>query len=86
MDRPGHATMGRGMRDGEKQQVSHAHLENRLTKLTTPGVAASDPTRCACGAGERAGAMIAPFGTEDIGHTWLHSQCWREWYSKQLAG
>ena len=84
--RPGHATMGRGVRDGERQRISHAHLENPTDKTDTPGVAASDPTRCAhCGAGERAGAMIVPFGTEEIGHTWLHSECWRDWYTKRSA-
>ena len=44
----------------------------------------TDPTRCAwCGEGERSGATIVPFGTEVIGHTWLHSECWFEWYSKR---
>lgn len=86
MDRPGHATSGRDVRDGEKQLQSHVQLENTTDKTDAPGVAASDPTRCAhCGAGERSGAMIVPFGTEVIGHTWLHSGCWREWYSKRNA-
>jgi hypothetical protein len=29
--------------------------------------------------------MIVPFGTEVTGHTWLHSECWREWYTKRCA-
>jgi hypothetical protein len=27
--------------------------------------------------------MIVPFGSEATGHTWLHSECWREWYAKR---
>ena len=83
---PGHATMGRGVRDGERQLQSHAHLENPTDKTDTPGVAASDPIRCAhCGAGERAGAMIVPFGTDGISHAWLHSEGWRAGYTKRNA-
>jgi hypothetical protein len=45
---------------------------------------AGAPTRCGhCGGGERSGAMIVPFGTEVIGHTWLHSECWPAWYARR---
>jgi hypothetical protein len=86
MDRPGRATTGRGVREGEKQRKFHAHLENPTDKTDTNGADASDPTRCAhCGEGERSGSMIVPFGTEATGHTWLHSECWRAWYTKRCA-
>jgi hypothetical protein len=45
---------------------------------------AGDPTRCAhCGGGERSGAPVFPIGTEVTGHTWLHTECWRDWYAKR---
>ena len=86
MDRPDCATIGRGVREGQKQRKFRVYSETPTDKPDTNGADASDPTRCAhCGEGERSGAMIVPFGTEATGHTWLHSQCWRAWYTKRCA-
>jgi hypothetical protein len=44
------------------------------------------PGRChGCGEGEHAGDPLLPFGTEDTGHTWLHSRCWSGWYAARIA-
>jgi hypothetical protein len=46
----------------------------------------SVPGRChGCGEGEHAGDPLLPFGTEDTGHTWLHSRCWSGWYAARIA-
>jgi hypothetical protein len=41
----------------------------------------SPPGRClGCGAAEHAEEPLLPFGTESIGHAWLHSRCWPDWH------
>jgi hypothetical protein len=69
-----------------KEQKPGVHLETPTDRTDRSGAHAREPMRCAhCGEGERSGVMIVPFGTEEIGHTWLHSECWREWYTKRSA-
>jgi hypothetical protein len=44
------------------------------------------PGHCyGCGEVEQAGEPLLPFGTEDTGHTWLHSRCWPDWHSARKA-
>lgn len=44
----------------------------------------SPPGRClACGGGDRAQDALLPHGIEPAGHVWLHSRCWRGWFSAQ---
>jgi hypothetical protein len=44
------------------------------------------PDHCyGCGEVDRAGDPLLPFGTEDIGHTWLHSSCWPSWLADRRA-
>src|SRR5215211_9293985 len=46
--------------------------------------ASSQPGRCAwCGAPERRGTTILPFGAQTSGRAWLHAHCWEEWYRKR---
>ena len=78
---------GRATTENEKHQVVTsavarvAHVAHQIENDE-----AGDPTRCAhCGGGERSGAPVFPIGTEVIGHTWLHTECWREWYAKRCA-
>jgi hypothetical protein len=71
------------------QQITDA--VTRVTHVTREidrgRIEPTDRSRCAhCGEGDRSGAMVVPFGPTTAGHTWLHSQCWREWYSKRLGG
>jgi hypothetical protein len=41
----------------------------------------SAPGRClACGGGERECDPLLPFGTDTIGHAWVHRVCWPAWY------
>lgn len=41
----------------------------------------SSPDRClSCGENETAANPLLPYGSEDHGHAWLHSDCWRGWY------
>jgi hypothetical protein len=72
----------------EKHQVvtsADAHVAHVAHQIENDK--AGDPARCAhCGGGERSGAPVFPIGTEVIGHTWLHTECWREWYTKRCAG
>lgn len=76
-----------------KESPRRAMTENEKYQDLTSAVApvahqiddeAGDPTRCAhCGGGERSGAPVFPIGTAVIGHTWLHTECWRAWYTKR---
>jgi hypothetical protein len=44
--------------------------------------ASSEPGCCAwCGGEDSTHCQVVPFGTGDIGHTWLHSGCWPAWYA-----
>jgi hypothetical protein len=46
----------------------------------------SPPGRClGCGEAERAEDPLLPFGTETIGHAWLHSCCWRPWHERRMG-
>jgi hypothetical protein len=46
----------------------------------------SPPGRClACGCSERALDPTVPFGTESIGHAWLHPRCWPAWHAGRRA-
>jgi hypothetical protein len=46
----------------------------------------SPPNHCyGCGEVDRAGEPLLPFGTEDTGHTWLHSLCWPSWLACRQA-
>lgn len=46
----------------------------------------SPPGRCrGCGAGDQAHDKLLPFGTEQTGHTWLHSRCWPAWRASREA-
>ena len=66
--------------------VETTQSSDARSQTKNAGHSPSDPTRCAhCGEGERSGSMIVPFGTEATGHTWLHSECWRAWYTKRCA-
>ena len=41
----------------------------------------SNPEHCAwCGTAETSGASIVPYGTNPVGHAWLHPECWAAWY------
>ena len=37
----------------------------------------------ACGEPDREGHTVVPFGTDNHGHTWLHSECWSDWRQDQ---
>lgn len=44
----------------------------------------STPDRCAhCDAPKWPGAELKPFGYPPQGPTWLHAECWRDWYAGQ---
>jgi hypothetical protein len=48
-----------------------------INRSSTP----SSPGRClTCGGGERLCDPLLPFGTELVGHAWVHRACWRGWY------
>lgn len=48
--------------------------------------ARSMPDRClGCGQTELAQDPLLPFGTEYIGHAWLHTHCWPAWRSRREA-
>lgn len=41
----------------------------------------SDADRCAwCKEFDQDGDGVVPFGTQEQGHTWLHSKCWNDWH------
>jgi hypothetical protein len=42
--------------------------------------------RCVgCGGSEHAHDKLLPFGTEQTGQAWLHSQCWPAWHAARKA-
>jgi hypothetical protein len=46
----------------------------------------SSPESCLlCGEAEQGHDPLLPFGTESIGHAWLHSRCWSTWYAARQA-
>ena len=46
----------------------------------------SAPGRClACSGGERPWDPLLPFGTDTIGHAWVHRACCRAWYRAREA-
>jgi hypothetical protein len=46
----------------------------------------SPPGRClGCGDTEHGHNPLVPFGTEPIGHAWLHSRCWPAWHESRKA-
>jgi hypothetical protein len=46
----------------------------------------SAPGRClGCGGGERPSDSLLPFGTDTIGHAWVHRTCWPAWYRAREA-
>jgi hypothetical protein len=48
--------------------------------------AGSSPGRClGCGQAEHSHDPLLPFGTETIGHAWLHSRCWPAWHAARKA-
>ena len=52
-----------------------------LTEWINRNPTPSAPGRClACGGGERPCNPLLPFGTEKIGHAWVHRACWPAWY------
>ena len=51
-----------------------------VTEWINGNPAPSAPGRClACGGGERPCDPLLPFGTDTIGHAWVHRACWPEW-------
>jgi hypothetical protein len=43
--------------------------------------------RCvACGVCEYGYDPLVPYGAEPIGHAWLHSRCWKAWYTARKRG
>ena len=47
---------------------------NRNPTTSTPG------RWLACGGGEEPCDPLLPFGTDTIGHAWVHRACWPTWY------
>jgi hypothetical protein len=46
----------------------------------------SPPGRClGCGGSEHVLDKLLPFGTEQTGHAWLHSRCWKAWHTTRKA-
>jgi len=44
----------------------------------------SDPGRCAwCGRPDNDGHTVVPFGADGRGHSWLHPECWDEWFQNR---
>jgi hypothetical protein len=44
----------------------------------------TNPCICAgCEEPNRGERVVVPEGTESLGHTWVHSECWNDWNRKQ---
>ena len=65
-----------------RHALSPAAVAEWLNRNPTP----SAPGRClACGGGERPCDPLLPFGTDTIGHAWVHRACWPAWYRAREA-
>lgn len=57
-----------------------------VTKWMNQHPIRSDPHQCvACGRPEREEHAVVPFGTENLGHAWLHPECWQDWHESRRA-
>jgi hypothetical protein len=46
----------------------------------------SRPSHClGCGGSEVGFDTLLPYGTEQAGHSWLHSRCWEAWHANRRA-
>ena len=42
--------------------------------------------RClGCGGSENTNDPVLPYATEQTGHAWLHSRCWKAWHANRKA-
>jgi hypothetical protein len=69
-----------------RQQADNIAFECCVAEWLRQHPAPSDPSRCAwCHRHDSAGHTIVPFGTDSHGHTWLHHECWNDWYASRKA-
>jgi hypothetical protein len=69
-----------------REQAASLAFECCVVEWLNRHPAPSVPGRCAwCGEGESSSAIVLPFGTEPGTHTWLHGECWPNWFSSRRA-
>jgi hypothetical protein len=72
-------------------RLSRAEAEARafeccLSEWLNRNPVCSSPGHCLeCGGREHKWDMLLPYGTESLGHAWLHSRCWETWHAKRKA-
>ncbi len=55
-------------------------FEHCVTEWLNQHPEPSDPGHCAgCGTAETSGARVVPYGSNPVGHAWLHPGCWDAW-------
>ena len=75
------------MIDGEQAEPEARRIarESCVARWLDMHPATSEPDRCAwCGKTDTPGDIV-PFGTEPIGHVWLHHRCWEPWCGHRRA-
>ncbi len=84
-ERPGIAEFDGGQTRAEAEAIA---FEWCIVEWLNRHPQHSDPGRCAwCGKPDRDGHAVVPFGMESNGHTWLHPECWPNWFEhrRQVA-
>ena len=64
-----------------RQRAEARVYEGCVTEWINQHPELSDPGLCAwCGRQDQSGHTVVPFGADGRGHTWLHPECWAQWY------
>ena len=74
--------------DGEqsREQAEAMAFKSCVVEWLNRHPCRTDPGRCAaCGEPDREGHTVVPFGTETLGQTWLHPECWKGWYETRMS-
>ena len=67
-------------RQAAERRAFECTIVEWLNQHTEP----SDPGPCAwCGGAETSDARVVPYGTNPVGHAWLHPGCWDAWYQER---
>lgn len=65
----------------EADALAHACC---VTEWLNRHLVRSSHDRCLwCGQAEGSQGPLVPFGTDTVGHAWLHHRCWEDWHARR---
>ena len=69
-----------------REQAETTACEHCVLEWLDRHPCSSSPDHCvSCGGSDSAGHAVVPFGTRSQGHSWLHPECWQDWYEGRRA-